>query len=144
MQLNLPGDGQGAVQGLWPHDRFSVLGISDTTGHHGRAEKKMGAPGAARPSPGMKGGEGKERGSAGWFPILPFSIFPRHVSNFTNFAYYVACDALFLTVQKKSYICFIFVPALSSLSYLSVSYHNISTSENKGFLFYNFFLSVFV
>jgi hypothetical protein len=41
--------------------RFSVSGIPDTAGHRGRTENKMGAPGAARSSPGLKrGGAGRD------------------------------------------------------------------------------------
>ena len=49
-------------------NRYSVLGIPDTTGHSRRAENKMGAQGVAWSSPGPKGGEDRERGGAGWFP----------------------------------------------------------------------------
>jgi hypothetical protein len=49
-------------------NRLSVSGISDVIGHLGRAENKVGALGVARSSPGLKGGEGRERGGAGWFP----------------------------------------------------------------------------
>ena len=49
-------------------NRFSVLGIPDTTGHFRRAENKIGAPGAAQSSCGLKGGEDMERGGTGWFP----------------------------------------------------------------------------
>ena len=49
-------------------NRFSVSGIPDTAGHHGRAENKMGAPGAAQSVLEPKGGEGREREGAGWFP----------------------------------------------------------------------------
>lgn len=57
--------GQGAVLG----NRFSVSGIPDTAGHHGRGENNMGAPWEAKLAPGPKGGEGRERGGAGWFPV---------------------------------------------------------------------------
>jgi hypothetical protein len=50
-------------------NRFSVLGIPDTAGHLGRTENKMGTLGAAWLSPGMKGGEGREKGGAGCFPL---------------------------------------------------------------------------
>ena len=56
--------GQGAVLG----NRFSVLGIPDTTGHLRRAENKIGNPGVTWSSPGPKRGEGRERGGTGWFP----------------------------------------------------------------------------
>ena len=49
--------------------RFSVSGIPDTAGHCGRAENKVEAPGASLSSPGPKGGEGRERGGIGWFPL---------------------------------------------------------------------------
>jgi hypothetical protein len=56
--------GQGAVLGT----RFSALGIPDTAEHCRRAENRMGTPGAAQLALGRKGGEGRERGGAGWFP----------------------------------------------------------------------------
>ena len=49
-------------------NRFSVSDIPNTSGHLRRAENKMGAPGLAQSAPGPKGGEGRERGGAGWFP----------------------------------------------------------------------------
>jgi hypothetical protein len=55
-------------------NRFSVSGIPDTAEHCGRAENKMGAPGAARSAQEPKGGEGRERGGAGWFPLVRESL----------------------------------------------------------------------
>ena len=55
-------------------NRFSVLGIPDTTGHYGRAENKMGAPRVTWSSPGLKGGEARERGGTGWFPLRQESL----------------------------------------------------------------------
>ena len=52
-------------------NRFSVSGIPDTDGHCRTAEDKMGALGLAESAPGTKGGEGKERGGSGWFPLGP-------------------------------------------------------------------------
>ena len=49
-------------------NRFSVSCTQDAAGHHGRAENKMGAQGAALSSPGLKRGEGRERGGSEWFP----------------------------------------------------------------------------
>ena len=49
-------------------NRFSVSGIPDAPGHRRRAENKMGALEEAWSPPGLKGGEGMERGVAGWFP----------------------------------------------------------------------------
>ena len=49
-------------------NRFSVSGIPDTAGHHGRAENQVEAPGVALSSLGPKGRKGRERGGAGWFP----------------------------------------------------------------------------
>ena len=43
--------GQGAGLG----NRFSILGIPDTTGHHGRAENKMGSLRVAWSALGLKG-----------------------------------------------------------------------------------------
>jgi hypothetical protein len=40
-------------------NRFSVLGIPDTTGHLGRVDNKVGALGAAWSSPGLKGRRGQ-------------------------------------------------------------------------------------
>ena len=62
MNLARPG-GLGAVL----VKRFSVSVISDTAGHHRRAENKMGALGVAWSALGPKGGVGRERGGAGWF-----------------------------------------------------------------------------
>jgi hypothetical protein len=47
-------------------NRFSVSGIPDTAGHHGRAENKVGALWAAWPASGPKRGEGRGTGGAGW------------------------------------------------------------------------------
>jgi hypothetical protein len=41
--------------------RRTATCIPDTTGHRGRAENRMWAPGAAQSAPGLKGGEGRER-----------------------------------------------------------------------------------
>ena len=51
------GSGQGEVLGT----RFSASGIPDTTGHHRRAENKMGAPRSGLVNPGDEGrrGQGK-------------------------------------------------------------------------------------
>ena len=49
-------------------NRLSVLGISDTARYRVRAQNKMGAPRAAGSSPGPKGGGGRGRGGAVWFP----------------------------------------------------------------------------
>ena len=49
-------------------NRFSLSGIPDAAGHSRREENKMGTPGVTQSSPGPKGGEGRERGDAGWFP----------------------------------------------------------------------------
>jgi hypothetical protein len=58
-------------------NRFSVSGIPDTAGHCKKAENKMGAPGGGSVSPpGLKGGEGRERGGAGWFPRGRESLVP--------------------------------------------------------------------
>jgi hypothetical protein len=54
---NSVGGGQGAVLGT----RFPVSDIPDTTGHHGKAENRMRAPGVARLAPELKGGEGRGR-----------------------------------------------------------------------------------
>ena len=51
-------------------NRFSVSDIPDAAGHHGRAESKLGDSGVAQPASGSKGGEGKERGGAGWFLLV--------------------------------------------------------------------------
>lgn len=53
--------GQSAVLGT----RFSVSGISDTAGHLGGAENRMGVPGVAWSALGPKGGGGGV--GAGWF-----------------------------------------------------------------------------
>jgi hypothetical protein len=45
-------------------NRFSVSGIPDTAG----AENKMGDPGVTQSALGPKGGEGREKGGARWFP----------------------------------------------------------------------------
>ena len=58
------GGGQGAVLGT----RFSASGIPDTTGHRGRAENRMGAPGAAQSALVPKGGESRGRGRCWMVP----------------------------------------------------------------------------
>ena len=55
---SLVGGGQGTVLGT----RFTASGIPDTSGYCIKAENRMGAPGTAQSAPGMKGGEGRERG----------------------------------------------------------------------------------
>ena len=47
--------------------RFSASGIPDTAGHCKRDENRMGVQGAAQSALGLKGGEGRGRGGAGWF-----------------------------------------------------------------------------
>ena len=68
------GGEQGAVLG----NRFSALGIPDTTGHCGRAENRMGAPGAAQSALGPKGGEGRERGRCCVVPTWVRVLGPVH------------------------------------------------------------------
>ena len=51
------------------NNRFSVSGIPDATEHQRRAENEVGGPVGAWPALEPKRVEGRDRGSAGWFPV---------------------------------------------------------------------------
>ena len=58
---------EGAVWGNWASQRTGMTGWAsqDFAGHHGRAENKVRALGAAQSAPGPKGAGGR---GTGWFP----------------------------------------------------------------------------